>query len=53
MNFTEKPSSAHSTCPVVVIPDFADTTASIKKVLTARPKPGERPGSHAPHLWAS
>jgi hypothetical protein len=38
---TEEPSSGHSTCPVVVIPDFADTTASIKKVLTACPKPGE------------
>jgi hypothetical protein len=27
--------SGHSTCPVVVIPDFADTMALIKKVLTA------------------
>jgi hypothetical protein len=47
---TRKPSSGHSTCPVVVIPGFADTIASIKKVLTACPKPGERPGIHAPHL---
>ena len=37
-------------CPVVVIPDSADTIASIKKVLTACPKPGERPSIHAPHL---
>jgi len=34
----------------VVIPDSADTIASIKKVLTACPKPGERPSIHAPHL---
>lgn len=34
----------------MVIPDFADTIASIKKVLTACPKPGERPSIHAPHL---
>lgn len=45
-----KPSPGRSTCPLVVIPDFADTIASIKKVLTACPKPGERPSIHAPHL---
>ena len=44
-----KPSPV-AACPVVVIPDFADTIASIKKVLTACPKPGERPSIHAPHL---